>query len=60
MIVVSYATAAPSLEKIAGLTYATVTEEHRQESRASWNWLDISASVIVVLAILAAYLYFQG
>jgi SSS family solute:Na+ symporter len=60
MIAVSYATAAPSLERITGLTYATVTDEHRQESRASWNWLDVTASVLVVLAILAAYLYFQG
>jgi len=60
MIVVSYMTEAPSLEKIRGLTYGTVTEEHRLESRASWDWREVTASVIVCLAILAAYLYFNG
>jgi SSS family solute:Na+ symporter len=60
MIAVSYATQAPSLEKISGLTYSTVSEADRQKSRSSWNWLDVSASVLVLLAILAAYLYFRG
>jgi len=37
-----------------------VTEEHKLESRASWNWRDVVASAVVLLAILAAYLYFNG
>ena len=60
MIGVSYATEAPSLEKISGLTYGTITDEHRRESRSSWTWGDVAASVAVVLAILAAYLFFNG
>jgi SSS family solute:Na+ symporter len=60
MIVVSYLTAPPSYEKISGLTYGTVTEEHRRESRASWQARDIVASGIVLALILAAYLYFTG
>jgi len=60
MIVVSYMTAPPMAEKIVGLTYATITEEHRQESRASWNWKDVAASLLVLVAIVAAYLYFTG
>jgi len=60
MIVVSYRTEPPAPEKIAGLTYATVTEEHRMESRKSWNRRDVIASCIVLLVILAAYLYFTG
>jgi SSS family solute:Na+ symporter len=60
MIVVSYVTAPPDDRKIVGLTYGTVTEEHRRESRASWDWRDIAASVVVLLVILAAYLYFNG
>ncbi len=60
MIVVSYMTEAPSPEKIKGLTYATVTEEHRLQSRGSWNWRDVTATAVVLLAILAAYLYFTG
>jgi SSS family solute:Na+ symporter len=60
MIVVSYLTEKPSYEKISGLTYGTVTSEHRQESRASWNASDIIASGIVLALILTAYLYFTG
>lgn len=60
MIVVSYMTRAPSLERLNGLTYGTVTEEDRRKSRGSWNWVDILASALVLLAILCAYLYFRG
>jgi len=60
MIAVSYLTSAPSYEKISGLTYATVTDEHRRLSRGSWSWRDVAASVVVILVILAAYMYFNG
>jgi SSS family solute:Na+ symporter len=60
MIVVSYLTEPPSYEKIVGLTYGTVTAEHRKESRASWQARDVIASVIVLALIVAAYLYFTG
>jgi SSS family solute:Na+ symporter len=60
MVVVSYMTEAPAYEKITGLTYGTVTEEHRRESRASWQARDVIASAIVLALILAAYLYFTG
>jgi SSS family solute:Na+ symporter len=60
MIGVSYATEAPDESRLPGLTYATVTEEHRQESRSSWGRADVLASIVVLLFILAAYLYFNG
>jgi SSS family solute:Na+ symporter len=60
MIVVSYLTEPPSYEKISGLTYGTVTEAHRKETRASWTTGDVITSVVVVVLILAAYLYFTG
>jgi SSS family solute:Na+ symporter len=60
MIVVSYLTEPPSYEKISGLTYGTVTEEHRKESRSSWSAGDIIASAVVLVLIVAAYLYFRG
>ncbi len=60
MLVVSYATPAPAEERLVGLTYATVTAEQRQQSRSSWSRGDVSASAIVLLLILAAYLYFRG
>ena len=60
MIVVSYLTAPPSYEKISGLTYGTVTEEHKRESRSSWKTADVIASAVVLVLIIAAYLYFRG
>jgi SSS family solute:Na+ symporter len=60
MVGVSYLTNPPPYEKLSGLTYATLTEEDRRESRASWDWRDVGASAVVLLIILAAYLYFTG
>ncbi len=60
MIVVSYLSRAPDYERISGLTFGTITPEQRADSRSSWNWIDITASAAVLLAILAAYLYFNG
>ncbi len=53
MIIVSYATQAPDYAKISGLTFGTVTDEHRKESRASWSKGDVIASVIVVILIIS-------
>ncbi len=60
MVAVSYRTKAPSYEQITGLTFATMTSEHRKESRASWSAGDVVASGLVLALILAAYVYFSG
>jgi SSS family solute:Na+ symporter len=60
MYVVSYLTERPDYTKIGGLTYGTVTAEDRAASRATWSMRDVVASVAVLVAILAAYLYFTG
>jgi solute:Na+ symporter, SSS family len=60
LIGVSYATEPPHEPQLTGLTYATVTEEHRRESRASWSINEVAASGLVLLMILAAYVYFSG
>ncbi len=60
MVVVSYATAAPDYGKITGLTYATRTAENRRTTRESWKARDVVLSVVVVVLIVAAYLYFVG
>ncbi|MBI2616168.1 MAG: Na+/glucose cotransporter, partial [Gemmatimonadetes bacterium] len=60
MVVVSYLTPAPAEERLTGLTFATVTENQRRESRSSWTRRDVIASAIVLLIILANYLYFRG
>jgi SSS family solute:Na+ symporter len=60
MIAVSYATAPPSPEQLTGLTYATITPEARTASRASWGAREVITSAVVLVLILAAYLYFRG
>ena len=60
LIAVSYATEPPDERQLAGLTYATVTDAHRRESRASWNQIDVIASAAVLALIAAAYVYFSG
>lgn len=60
MIAVSYATEEPSYDKLRDLTFSTMTEEHKRETRASWNKWDVFASAIVLIFILIAYLYFTG
>jgi len=57
---VSYATEERDYEKISGLTYGTETAEQRAESRASWGFTDVFWSGAVLVAIIAAYLYFRG
>jgi len=60
MLGVSYATAPPAEKSLVGLTFATITPEQRRESRASWSTIDVAASAFVVVAIIGAYLYFNG
>jgi SSS family solute:Na+ symporter len=60
MVGVSLATAAPDYAHIKGLTFATATEEDRRETRASWDWHEVAASVLILVCIMGAYLYFRG
>lgn len=32
--------------------------EYKKTNRASWNWVDVVASIIVVGCVVAAYAYF--
>ena len=60
MVGVSYATPAPSYERITGLTFATATDVQKADTRRSWDRRDVIASGVVLLMILMAYLYFRG
>ena len=60
MIAVSYLTAPPSYEKISGLTYGTTTIEDRERSRSSWTRADVIFSIVLLVVIVAAYMYFTG
>jgi SSS family solute:Na+ symporter len=60
MVGVSLMTAPPDEAKIQGLTYATVSAKDRATSRSSWDARDVVSSGLVLVLILAAYLYFTG
>jgi len=60
MVVVSYMTAEPDYATLQNLTFATKTKEDIAATRASWDWREVSASALVLLCILGAYLYFRG
>ncbi|MCA9731137.1 sodium:solute symporter [candidate division KSB1 bacterium] len=60
MVVVSYMTEEPDYERISGLTYGTTSEEDRRTTRASWEMRDVVSSALVMVLIVAAYLYFTG
>ncbi|MBN2279602.1 MAG: sodium:solute symporter [Candidatus Marinimicrobia bacterium] len=59
-IIVSKATEEPSYEKISGLTFGTTTDDHRRESRSSWNTGDVVSSVLLVIIIVLIYMSFTG
>ncbi|MFC1551148.1 sodium:solute symporter [Candidatus Latescibacterota bacterium] len=60
MLAVSYSTEAPPEEKLRGLTFSTLSESDKAESRSSWNAKDVGLSALVLGLILAAYIYFSG
>jgi SSS family solute:Na+ symporter len=60
MVLVSYATPAPDYASFAGLTMDTVNEKQQLETRSSYNKTDIAATILVLILIVAAYLYFNG
>ncbi len=57
---VSWLTATPTEEKLQGLTFATLSDEDKIETRRSWNWVDVTTTLAVLAGILSAYVYFSG
>jgi SSS family solute:Na+ symporter len=60
MVGISYMSAPPDEEQIKGLTFATATTSDKAKTRASWGPKEVLASVVVMVFILFAYLYFRG
>ncbi len=60
MIVVSLLTREPNYEQISGITYGTLTDAQRSETRSSWSVMDVVASGALLAAIVVAYLFFRG
>jgi len=60
MVVVSYMTPEPNQPQIQGLTFATATAEDKANTRASWNKWDVIGSLVIMVFIIGAYIYFTG
>jgi SSS family solute:Na+ symporter len=60
MVAVSHMTREPDYSLIRGLTFETTSVAERDRSRASWSGKEVAASGVVLLCILASYLYFRG
>lgn len=57
---VSLATAEPKEEKVKNLTFQTISIEEKAISKATYNWKDITISVIVVLIVIYVMVWFNG
>ena len=58
VVVASLSAPAPAEVNTKGLTFAGLDPAFREENRASWNWVDVVSSIVVVGCVLAAYAYF--
>lgn len=56
---VSVLTPRPSAEQIAGLTMGSLSPEQKAENRASYNWIDIVASVFIIAVVIWVMVYFS-
>ena len=60
IIVVSYMTQIPAYEKVKNLTFSTITPEERAKNKASYNWVDVAISILVVAVVIAVMIFFNG
>ena len=60
MVVVSYFTEEPDKKSIKGLTFFTLSEDQKNKDRSSVSTNDIVMTIVVLLLILFAYIYFSG
>jgi len=59
-ITVSLATNPPNYALIKGLSFGTLTKEHKEDSKGSYSLIDIILSVILVAIVIGILSYFTG
>ncbi|HMU46688.1 MAG TPA: sodium:solute symporter [Chitinophagaceae bacterium] len=59
-VVVSLMTKPPAPEQIQGLTYSTLSPEQKAANRASYNWVDVALSLVVIAVVAFVMLSFTG
>jgi len=60
MVGVSHMTSEPDYVRIQNLTFATTTQEDKDNTRAGWDWREVAGSTLVLVCIIGSYLYFRG
>ena len=58
VVVASLSAPAPDMAHLDGLNFSCLSPEYKKTNRASWNWVDVAASIVVVGCVVAAYAYF--
>lgn len=59
LIGISLATAPPPEQQLRGLTFSTLSEQDKANTRSSWNTMDVTLSVLVVVIIVTVFVYFS-
>ena len=60
MVVVSYATPEPDYVTLKDLTFATRARHLSTDAKSGWDWREVTASAVVLAAVVFGYLYFTG
>ena len=59
-ITVSILTSPPNYSKISGLSYGTLTANHRKENSESYDTVDVILSIILIIIVVSILSYFTG
>ncbi|SDQ51249.1 sodium:solute symporter [Flagellimonas zhangzhouensis] len=60
ILAVSYATKAPSEEQLKNLTMATIDPEEKKKNKNSYNWKDITISLVIIAIVVYVMVWFNG
>ena len=60
IVAVSWLTPAPSPEKVANLTFSTISPEEKARNKNSYDWKDIAVSVLIVAIVVWIMIWFNG
>ena len=58
IVAASLTAPAPEPQRIVSLTFATLGEDFKAENRASWTWVDVVTSGLVLAVVVGCYVYF--
>ncbi len=59
-ISVSLATSPPDYKRISGLSFGTLTKEHKLENKGSYDTIDVVLSVVLVSIVIGILVYFTS